>query len=193
MPEDCRSKMKRIFIALKIIPDIKLSDLISTLKAGLKHERISWTNQENIHITLAFLGDTEEKKIENISGMLAGKCKGFGVFDISLAGTGLFRSLTDPRVIWAGISESEKLRFLNSVVKTGLSDVGIRIEDRPFNPHLTLGRIKSINDRDNLKKVLDRSDGEVLQVVPISEVILYESILQQTGPVYKPLGKYSLI
>jgi 2'-5' RNA ligase len=185
--------MKRIFIALKIIPDKKLSALISTLQAGLKNEKISWTNPDNIHITIAFLGDTEQDKITEISGMISERCRGLGCFDISLVGAGLFRSVNDPRVIWAGISESTKLRVLNSIIKAGLRDIGIKIEDRDFNPHLTLGRIKSINDKDNLKKVVDKSDGEELQVVSITEVILFESILQQTGPVYKPLARYSLI
>jgi len=185
--------MKRIFIALKIIPDRKLTDLILTLRAGLMNERISWTNPGNLHITLAFLGDTEERKIEKISTMLAEKCNGFGGFDISLTGTGLFRSIIDPRVIWAGIKESERLRLLNSLIKAGLGDVDVKIEDRDFNPHLTLGRIKSINDKENLKSLFEKSSDEELQLVAISEVILYESILQQTGPVYKPIGKYSLI
>jgi 2'-5' RNA ligase len=199
MPAGCRTQirkhinqMKRIFIALKVEAGVTLLNTISTLRSRLKNESIKWTNHENIHITLAFLGDTDEKNIEIVGKMLNKKCEGFGKFELTLEGTGVFRNYNDPRVLWLGIVPSEKLILLNGFIISGLRDSGINIEERHFNPHLTLARIKNINDKTSLKSVMEKYQDAEFQKVPVDEVILYESILQPTGPVYKPLGKFLL-
>ena len=184
--------MKRIFIAVKIDPGEHLMNLISLLKTGLKDERIKWTESENFHITLAFMGDTEEAKIMAINNMLISTCEGFGEFEIMIKGAGVFKNFWDPRVIWTGIETSEKLNKLYDSIKAGLKDNGICLEERTFRPHLTLGRIKSIRDNDTLKSLVAKYLDAEMQNQPVIEVILYESILFQTGPVYKPLGQYPL-
>jgi 2'-5' RNA ligase len=184
--------MKRIFIAVKVEAGETLLRMISSLKSGLSSESIKWTNPDNIHITLAFLGDTEEEKIKVISAMLKGKCKGSGKFELIIKGSGVFKNLSDPRVIWTGIEPSEKLMHLNYCIMNGLKVAGISIEDRPFKPHLTLGRIKYLKAGNALKELIEKYRDTEIQIVPVNEVILYESILLQSGPVYKPLGKYKL-
>jgi 2'-5' RNA ligase len=184
--------MKRIFIAVKIDPGENLMNMISILKSGLKDERIKWTESENYHITLAFLGDTEETKIKAINNMLRITCEGFGEFEINIKGAGVFKNFSDPRIIWSGIETSEKMNKLYDCIKSGLKDTGISLEERPFRPHLTLGRIKIIRDNGNLKSLVAKYLNAEMQNQPVNEVILYESILFQTGPVYKPLGKYPL-
>jgi RNA 2',3'-cyclic 3'-phosphodiesterase len=185
--------MKRIFIALKVDPSPALLSLISTLKSVLSRDSIKWTNPENIHITLAFLGDTEENIIENISSMLKEKCAGSGNFELVIKGCGLFRSINDPRIIWTGIKPSENLLQLNETVMKGLKELMIKLEERPFKPHLTLGRIKHVNDKEILRTLTEKFENSEIQIVHVNEVILYESILMVSGPVYKPLAKYSLL
>ncbi|MCE5344684.1 MAG: RNA 2',3'-cyclic phosphodiesterase [Bacteroidales bacterium] len=184
--------MKRIFIAVKVEAGINLLNMISSLKSGLENEKISWTNPDNIHITLAFLGDTKEKQIKSIGAILKEKCEGSGSFELILKGSGVFKSLNDPRIIWTGIELSEKIIQLNQLVKTGLTESGIVIEDRPFKPHLTLGRVKHIGDTGVLKRLLESYNDTEIQKVPVNEVILYESILLYTGPLYKPIVKIAL-
>jgi 2'-5' RNA ligase len=98
--------MKRIFIAIKAEAGATLLKIVSSLKSGLIEEGIKWTNPDNIHITLAFLGDTEEDMIRVISSKLKDRCEGSGNFELYIRGTGVFRNLSDPRVIWAGIEPS---------------------------------------------------------------------------------------
>ena len=184
--------MKRIFIALKVEPDHTLLTMISSLKSGLSTENIKWINPENIHVTLAFLGDTEEEMIKIISEMLKGVCEGSGTFELIIRGSGVFKNLSDPRIIWTGIEPSGKLVKLHEIVVKGLKNTGIKLEEQPFNPHLTIGRIKFLKDRNVLKTILDKYQNTEIQIVPVSEVILYESILLQTGPVYKSIEKYKL-
>jgi len=184
--------MKRIFIAVKVEAGETLLRMISSLKSGLSSENIKWTNPDNIHITLAFLGDTGEERIKIISAMLKEKCEGFGRFELIIKGSGVFKNLSDPRVIWTGIEPSGRLMQLDDFIKNGLKDAGTKIEDRPFKPHLTLGRIKYLKDKAVLKTLMDKYQNSEIQKVPVNEVILYESILLQTGPEYKPIGKFKL-
>ncbi|MFZ0280770.1 MAG: RNA 2',3'-cyclic phosphodiesterase [Bacteroidales bacterium] len=184
--------MKRIFIAIKVEPDAALLEMISSLKSLLAAESIKWVDPSSIHLTIAFLGNTDEKRIKILNSMLNYKCPGFNEFEFILAGTGVFKNIRDPRVIWAGIRSSGRLSDLNVVISAGLKETGFNIEERPFKPHLTLGRVKSVKNTENLKFVLDKYSETEFQTVLVKEVILFESILQQTGPVYKPLGRFSL-
>ena len=184
--------MKRIFIAVKVEAGETLLSMISSLKNGLSSGNIKWTNPDNIHITLAFLGDTEDHMIINISSMLKQKCEGFGKFELIIKGSGVFKNPDDPRIIWTGIEPSEKLLQLNDYIINGLKEAGIRIESRPFKPHLTLGRIKSLKDREVLTTLIDKYQNKRIQKVQVNEVLLYESILLQTGPLYTVISKFNL-
>ncbi len=184
--------MKRLFIAVKIEAESNLLRIISTLKAILGDESIKWVDPGNIHLTIAFLGDTDEKRIKTLDLMLKDKCSGFGEFEFFLKGSGLFKNFRDPRVIWAGIESNGELAELHTRIKTGLAETGFRIEERLFRPHLTLGRIKSLKNTDNLKTVLEKYRDVEIQKVNVREVILFESILLQTGPLYKPVTKFGL-
>lgn len=184
--------MKRIFIAVKVDPGQTLIRIHASLKSVLGGEKINWTDPANMHLTLSFLGDTEEELIKVVSIMLKQKCTGFGDFSFSLTGTGIFKNYLDPRVIWAGIEFNEKLSQLNEKVMTGLKDAGFSLDDRPFKPHLTLGRIKSVNHPDILKSALEKYKDVKIQEVDVKEVILFESILKPTGPVYIPLVRFKL-
>jgi 2'-5' RNA ligase len=184
--------MKRIFIAVKVNPEGELLRMFSSLKAILAAENIKWVEAANMHLTLAFLGDTEEKRIKFLSSMLKNKCSGFGEFDFNLTGTGVFKNFRDPRVLWVGIQSAERLIQLNNIIAEGLKLNGFEIEERQFRPHLTLGRVKSVRNTENLKSVLEKYRDKHFQIVQVGEVILYESILMQTRPIYKPLGIYSI-
>lgn len=184
--------MKRIFIAIKVEAGETLFKVVSSLKSGLSNEGIKWTSLDNIHLTLAFLGDTEENMIELISSKMKERCGGSGDFEIIIRGTGVFKNLSDPRVIWTGIEQSEKLKMLNNSVIIGLDESGTKIENRPFIPHLTLGRIKYLNDKMALKKLMDKYKDMEIQKVPVNEIIIYESILRQTGSIYNPITKIRL-
>jgi 2'-5' RNA ligase len=185
--------MKRVFIAVKVDPDAGLLRMISTLKSALAKENIRWVDPVNFHLTIAFLGDTEDGKIKILAGMLKDKCSGFYKFDFMLSGAGVFKNYRDPRIIRSGIKSSEKLYALENKIAEGLKSNGFLMEERQFKPHLTLGRVKSVTDTGNLKNILDRYRDIEFQKVEVKEVILFESILTLTGPIYKPLGSYSLL
>ncbi|HLP72635.1 MAG TPA: RNA 2',3'-cyclic phosphodiesterase [Bacteroidales bacterium] len=184
--------MKRIFIAIKITGNALLRKMISDLKGELRESSIKWTDPDNLHLTLSFLGDTEENIIPAISSMLDEKCNGSGNFDFFLSGLGVFKHIKDPKVIWAGIDKPEKLNTLQKKIMRGLSETGIETEDRQFSPHLTLGRIRHLSDREKLKVLLLKYHTSEIQDVKVDEVILYESILHREGAEYKGISIHKL-
>jgi 2'-5' RNA ligase len=184
--------MKRIFIAIKVEPGQPFLNLITSLKSGLDRESIKWINVSNVHITLAFLGNTEESVINSLIGMLHEKCSGQEPFELNMKGTGVFRNFADPKVIWTGVDRSERLSELYKNILTGLNDLNIDPGDKPFNPHITLGRIKYLNDKGKFRNLLEKYKEIEIQKVPVNEVVLFESILLPAGPVYTPLKKIAL-
>lgn len=184
--------MKRIFIAVRIIPEQKLLEVFSSFKNMLAKDSVKWTEISNIHLTLEFLGDTDDDKITVLSAMLKEKCSSFAHFSFNLKGSGIFKSIRDPRTIWMGVDLSERLQDLKKNIQTGLADAGFKTGDKPFSPHLTLGRIRYLRTPDSLMKVLEMYKDTFIQTVGVNEVILYQSILKPSGPLYIPLGIFPL-
>jgi 2'-5' RNA ligase len=184
--------MKRTFIAVKVDTGEELRNAITSLRAGLRNEYIKWVDISNMHVTLAFLGDTDETMIKTVDSMLKNDFAGFGVIHFRLTGFGVFRNFNDPRIIWTGIENADRLVKAHEIVKNGLEPLDIKLEDRQFEPHLTIGRIKDVRDKNNLKKLIQEYAGIQLQDVTISEIVHYESVLLPTGPLYKPVSRVML-
>jgi len=184
--------MKRTFIAVKVDPGERITEVFDAMKEDLRNESVRWVDIHKMHITLAFPGDTSEEMIREISVMLRELCGNSGKFDFSLSRLGVFKSLNDPKIIWAGIENSEKLTGLFKDIKAGLDKLEVPTEEREFKPHLTLGRIKWIKDKQLLADLLKKYSDYKFQDVNVSEVIFYESILQQTGPLYIPMKVFKL-
>lgn len=184
--------MKRIFIAVKVEPGLELLKAFNDLKIKLSGESIKWTDIGNTHLTISFLGDTGEKRISLLTEMLAEKCSDIRRFEFTMEGMGVFRNFRDPKVIWVGVKKSGSLNQLNKIITEGLIEKGFSVEERDFSPHLTLGRIRFVKNADAVKRALERYRDTEFQNIKVDEVILFESILMQTGAVYKTLMKFSL-
>ena len=179
--------MKRTFIAIKVKTGENLRGLISQLRTELTDEPVKWVDTDQLHITLAFLGDTEDLSINKIKEMLLVVGGESEKFSFRISGLGLFRDIHNPRVLWAGIEKADQMILLSRSIRTGLMNIGIRTEDRNFSPHLTIGRIKFIRDTRVLGKVLADRKGEFFQDQEVDEIVFYESILRSSGPEYIPL------
>lgn len=184
--------MKRIFIAIQTEPEESFQRMYSSLRSLLGSEKITWVSRENIHLTLVFLGEIEEEMIKAAAIVLKRQCTGFGEFKFALTGAGVFRNFKDPKVIWAGIENPDRLIELNDLIANGLKNAGFRTEEKHFKPHITIGRVKFIKNNEALRSAITRYQDTFIQEVHVREVILYESILKQEGPIYRSLGKFSL-
>ncbi|MBS3806409.1 MAG: RNA 2',3'-cyclic phosphodiesterase [Bacteroidales bacterium] len=184
--------MKRTFIAIPIQAGPKLRATHTNLRNELKNEKIKWVEPDHFHLTLFFLGDTREDQVEQVDRMLASLVGGYSEFDIRLEGLGVFKNIRKPRVLWAGIKDYEPMRKIKSAVDREMSSLGFEPDKREFKPHLTLARIKWIDNKEKLQHLIDAHQQEKWQSAHIDQLIYFESRLTQSGPVYTPIGRYKL-
>lgn len=181
--------MKRTFIAIDIKRNIALNRLVESYKRMLRDEKIKWVDLSNLHLTLAFLGDIDEDQINRAGEIMYQAANNYKSFEVSFNDTGVFRDIRKPRVIWMGIEAPESLYDLHEEICKALREGDIHHDEKPFKPHLTLGRIKYIAKRDVLADILRSSGSYNLPPQIVNEIILYESILKPDGPAYRPLKK----
>lgn len=184
--------MKRTFIAIKIPISKQTAEVILDIKSELSDDKIKWVEIFQMHITLFFVGDTEDEMIGKISDHLGELLKTQKPFKLNCKGLGLFKNLSNLRVLWLGIEESAPLQNLKTRVDGLMKNLGFEIEKRAFKPHLTLGRIKYIKDKDRLKNLLERYNDFEFQGFKIDKVIFYESRLTSDGPIYKAIKEIPL-
>ena len=177
----------RTFIALELSNEIQKE--LSRLQEELNKADadVKWVKPDNIHLTLKFLGNVEDAKIEQIKKILEGISSKEKLFEISLSGLGAFPDLNHPRVLWVGLDTgSPEAKRIAASLETELQKIGFPKEERPFSAHLTLGRVKSGRNKAKLKEKLSS-----LQVQPkssaINNITLFQSTLTPKGPIYTPL------
>ncbi len=185
--------MKRLFVAIKIKPGHLLTNVYRKIKDDLNADSIKWVNEDNLHITLKFLGDTPDKDLSLISQNLRKSLEGTGRFDFRIEGFGYFGNSRFPRVLWLGIEDGGQLQQLFKQINMGLENFGPPEKSHVFKPHLTIGRVKEFKSMNKLFELEAEFAGEAFQTAPVNEVILYESFLKPTGPVYKVVEKFELI
>lgn len=182
---------KRLFAAIKIHPEKQFTDTYTHLKQALDHNIIKWVDIENIHITLKFIGETVPDELPAIQSALTKAIEGIGPFELEIAKTGIFGSRYNPKVIWFGINHDPMLLNLVKNVELNLEAIGIMGDRQNFVPHLTIGRIREIRDKNHFQQLIDCFKDISLQTQTISGFDLYESILQREGPLYNVIESYS--
>ena len=182
----------RLFIAIELPSNI--IDGLRNVQEELKDKsnKSSWAKPENIHLTLKFLGDTETGKIDSMVNILEGIAGRSFSFEISVKGVGTFPAAGNPRVIWVGIEENKDMLQLYNNIEEGLAALGFEKERRDFKPHLTLGRIKFLNDRAGLKRRLEKVAGLNLGRFAVAGFALFKSTLTPEGAIHTRLKEYTL-
>jgi len=184
--------MRRLFAAVKINPDDAFLGKLQGLQRSLQKERIKWVDPEHIHITLKFFGETAEDLIPGICSALECSGHGLGPFDLLIAGTGIFGSRYDPRVIWFGIQDGGKLGELQMRLQEELKPLGFEPDRQNFVPHLTAGRIKGIRNKSHFQKVIASAGESNIQQTEIRNYHLFESKLFSHGPEYSIIRTFDL-
>jgi len=183
----------RTFIAIDISDEIR--DALRQIQSHLKYAGadVKWVEPQNIHLTLKFLGEIDEKKAEEVKSVLDAIGKGFGAFDITIKDIGAFPKIEFPRVVWVGLDKgAEESKRLAQSVEEGLSKIGFQKEERPFAAHLTVGRVKSLLNKDKLKAKIKDCQPPTGSPHRISSVILFQSKLTPNGPIYTKLYEAKL-
>lgn len=182
----------RAFIAIDIPPEIKQA--ISSQTASLRKESgraARWVDAENIHLTLKFLGNVSSANLELLAQALQAECAQTAPFTVSLEGLGCFPNPRRPRVLWIGLVVPPGLTRLQRQVEASTARLGYAADDKPFSPHLTIGRAReqaAPAELQALRSLLEQTTVASLGTFNVNEVHLYKSDLKPQGPTYTRLA-----
>ncbi len=174
----------RTFIAVEVPVDAK--NRIAELENRLKGTGtdIKWVEPGNIHITLKFLGDIDADQTAVIQKGLREALDAISPFALNLGRVGAFPDLNRPRVFWVSVEEGkDELIAMQQHIETELHARGFVREERPFSPHLTIGRVRSPRGMGKLTEMV-RSSAFETESFPVTRVAVVKSDLKPDGPVY---------
>lgn len=175
----------RLFIAIELPDYLKMA--LGRLRIDIPGAR--WVPAEQIHLTLAFLGEVEDIFVERLTGNLASiHAPGF---ELCFSGTGCFPNRSRPRVLWIGLEPEPRLQALASKVREAALAREILQEERPFSPHITLARIMLSPSRE-FDAFLDQNKKLKLPSFSVREFTLFQSRLTPQGAVHIPLRNFAL-
>ena len=187
----------RAFVAVDLPGSVKsaLGDLIARLQRGAPSE-VKWVDPSVLHLTLKFLGEIPATQVADVVGAMALACRGHGPILLRVQGLGAFPTLKSPRVLWVGLTgDLGRLQALQQSLEEALAARGFPREERPFSPHLTLGRLRegaSPAVRQQVGETLARASLPQGLEVPVPDLVLYRSVLRPQGPLYTPLHRQAL-
>lgn len=172
----------RAFISADIVPSDALVGVLRRLassRADLKTVR-----PELMHLTLKFLGDTEDSLVDEILERIREATEGLRPFRIRLKGMGAFPSMSNIRVVWVGIEDGGKLEGIARRLDEAMGELGFEADKRGFKPHLTLARTRSARNIANVQDILMENAATDYGEYEVDRVLLKKSVLTPTGPIY---------
>lgn len=185
-------KSWRLFIAIELPANVrkKLTDHIDRLRASVPGASASWSREENLHLTLKFLGDTPVAKAEALSQTAARAASAVHPFEILVRGCGAFPPRGQPRVLWVGIEDpSGQLGRLQTALEEECVGAGFAREQRPFHPHLTIARLRKPRGSRQLAE-LHKEIGFEAEPVGVSALAVVRSELRSEGSRHTVISRH---
>ncbi|MCX6791163.1 MAG: RNA 2',3'-cyclic phosphodiesterase [Candidatus Gribaldobacteria bacterium] len=193
---------KRIFLAVNLPAEIKnnLGELQSDLKNSFPDESgeyvAKWVIPENLHITMLFVGEISQEKIEKVTRITQECVLGWKKFEVKIDQICYGPAkLIPPRFIWARVVKNMDLECLSKMLSQKINEQGIlhQVDNRGFSPHITLARIKEWvwkkiepEERPNIETEMDLS-------FQVQSIDLMESVLKRSGSEYKLLQEFKML
>ncbi|HHT9138707.1 MAG TPA: RNA 2',3'-cyclic phosphodiesterase [Candidatus Wunengus sp. YC60] len=184
----------RLFVAVEITGETRkkltaFQDKLKKADAG-----VGWVAPENIHITLKFIGYIDEEKIDAVIDIIKDSVTHIKPFDLGYTGVGVFPTPKNPRVIFAqAIDTAGVLAKIHERLDNQLMALGVEHEDRKFDAHLTVGRIKTRRNLTKLMENLNSYNGFNFGSEHVTQVVLMKSDLSPEGPIYTKLHSVDLV
>ena len=197
----------RLFLAVTLGEEVQR--LVAHEIASLAAEGwpVRWVRPETSHLTLHFLGETERERAELVRLALPEVVAAHAPFDLRTAGLGVFPNFRRPRVLWLGLhGPVHRLQTLQRDIGGVLDGLGFAVGDEPYQPHITLGRVRNDDgERVRLRdlpdavkrRFVDQGTGAAVAPspapVPVRAVVLMRSHLEKGGARHEPLASYPLV
>jgi len=179
----------RAFLAAELPADARscLARTIDDLRAA-EGQGVRWSDPEALHLTLKFCGDVASERVDELIERCAPRVRGIEPFEVAIAGLGAFPSAREARVIWAGVaSGAGMLARLARKLDSACARLGVERERRPYQPHLTLGRL-----REPRRVALERLAPPAGIAFRVADVVCFESRLSPRGAQHVPLARLPL-
>ena len=197
----------RTFIAIELPDDVRarIGEHVNRLRRELPEIRASWTREENLHLTLKFLGDVPVADIPKLSAAVEAAAQTVRPFRLTVSGCGAFPPHGQPKVLWIGVlseppavagdstasSEAASLESLHKRMEDDLATAGFPREERPFHPHLTIARLRTPKSGRELSD-FHQALGFAPQSFSVSEVVVFKSDLLREGSKHTPISRHPL-
>lgn len=182
----------RLFIAVFSAPELRGD--IEKIKEELRGSGadVKWVEGENLHFTLKFLGEVPDSRVPGISCALSRVSSLSRPFSVGFRGVGCFPNTGNMRVVWLGVKNDSELLSLQKRVEEAMESPGFAREKKPFQAHLTLGRVRTARGKDLLSKAIEKLRGAEAGMMEISSFVLMKSQLTSKGPNYSVVEEYRL-
>jgi 2'-5' RNA ligase len=179
----------RCFVALN--PSVavarRVAEEVEKAKAAVnEHARVAWVAPANYHLTMRFLGSIEEELVEALEGRLQRVAARHASPELKVGGFGAFPSLERASVLWVGSDGGKALLLLQKDIEGAVVELGFAKEQRPFHPHLTVGRVKESRGPIQWSSVAE------LGMSHPPDMVVYESRTKQTGSEYIARARVAL-
>lgn len=186
----------RVFIAIDISEEIRkgLGDLQRELqsKANIKKGDVKWVEPKNIHLTLKFLGEIQDKQVVDVCNIVKNVAGRYKSFELDVESVGSFGGKS-ARVLWVGLGKGiDSLLQLQKDLEQQLASSGWPPEQREFTGHLTLCRVKNSKAGITLATITEAYKDFKLGTILADSVSVYQSQLTPSGPIYTVVGNYKL-
>jgi 2'-5' RNA ligase len=182
----------RSFIAITLPQETKTALTAAMKRLAPVAVDVSWRNVNQLHLTLAFLGEVAPAILPHLSTALTRVCGTLPAVPCRAYGFGFFGNRRNPKVIWAGLDLSPEMETLHSELWKELKRFGFKTDEDLFRPHITLGRCKERARNQALIAAMDADTETDFGKWVATDITLYESRLSPKGALYSPLNKFRL-
>lgn len=165
---------EHFFFALTLPDEIKAELHLQCQQLRKDYPFKKWLHRDDYHITLAFLGNTSDTQRQEAVRLIESSLKNERSFPLTLAGAGIFGDKKSPRILWAGIEESDKLRTIQQKVYDACITAGFKLDKKPFTPHITLAR-KYTGEQFSLERLQQTADSKQTAEFAATKVSLYQT------------------
>ena len=174
----------RLFAAVPVTEPARHQILSLLAKLRETGWPVRWVHDEGLHMTLKFFGEVAPERLDVIAEALHFAANGADALTLELGDLGAFPSRNRPRVLWVGVQAPAGLEVLQDRMERGCEAIGFPPEGAPFQPHITLGRVR---EGQRLPTTGLEDHAEVFERVSFvaRQLVLYESMLTTTGPRYE--------
>jgi 2'-5' RNA ligase len=170
--------MIRLFCALPL--PIGLCDRLIALGGSLPGAR--WVPEENLHLTLRFIGEVPEPSFDDIAVALSGIA--VPAFDLTVMGVGHFERAHSPTMLWAGLQPNAQLTQLHDRIESALRRIGLEAEDHKFHPHITLARLDNAVSSERVAGFIRANSLFRAAPFRVERFVLFSSVLGRSGSTY---------